>query len=264
MTSSAWPTSDASVAAWGQGLVALVGQHLPKQIKGVQGIKIEQWPLVAPAYIAKACGTVESMYLLFDKLRTTDAIVLLRSLYENVLVFAWIDVDPGENLPRWIKRVCERATKTDDDWRAIGYPILDAANRKYAEDKVSDTAVKFAPNNADMAKAVDRRWNNTFPGHPQITGKEIEFLTFSGLYRHVYRLGSQVVHQDSRGLSSFHTNDSSGFTSVHAERLDKHYIYPWLFGNHVLTLGLAIASVSLGWPAASDAWAARANALGGS
>lgn len=261
LSASAWPTSDASVAEWGHSLIALVGRGLPWQVKGVQGNAIEQWPLVGPAYVARASGTLESMYLLLDARRTTDAIVLLRSLYENVLVFAWIDVDPPAHLSRWIKSACGQGIKADNDWTAIGYPILDAANKQYAEDKVSDAVVKVAPNKLDMAKSVDQHWNLTYPGHSQIAGSDIEFLTFAGLYRHVYRLGSQMAHQDPRGLSAFYTTDATGFTSIHLERPDKYSMYPWVIGNHVLTLGLAIASASLGSPEVTEVWAARAAAL---
>ena len=264
MMPSAWPTDDAAVATWGRGLVQLVNRHLPKEVRGLQGTTIEQWSLVGPAYVVKASGTLDTMLMLFDKRRTADATLLLRSLFENMLVFSWIAIEPTTNLSRWIKKVCDQAIKSDNDWRGIGMPLLDTANRAYAECKVNDGAVKSAPDNLQMAKEVDDHWKRTYPGHPEITGQDRDFLTFRGLYRHVYRLGSQAAHQDPRSLHAFHTSDVTGFTSVHVERPDQYYLYPWLFGGHVVTLGLAIASAVVGWPAASDVWGVRDTALGGS
>ena len=133
MVSSRWPSSESDVAAWGEGLVRLVGRFLPKKVQVVEGTAYEQWSLVGPAYVAKACGTLETMLVLFDTQRTLDATLLLRSLYENILVFSWIANAPEVNLPRWIKSVCREAIKTDDDWRRIDAGLLDEANREYAE-----------------------------------------------------------------------------------------------------------------------------------
>jgi len=259
MTSSPFQIDAPVVKTWGTELVQLVTRRLPKQAKGTG---IEDWSLIGPAYVVKATGTLESMFMLFDAQRTSDATLLLRSLYENVLVFAWIGIDPATNLPRWIKSACKEAVKADDDWRLIGMSLLDSRNRAYAEQKLKDRNVKFAPDNLQMAEAIDDHWQRTYPGQPKITGTDRDFLTFRGLYRHVYRLGSQGVHQDPRSLGVFHTTDATGFTSVHTEGRDKWYLYPWLFGDHALTLGLAIASSVLGWPGADDVWAVREAAFG--
>lgn len=92
MVSSLWLGDDDEVAAWGEGLVRLVGRFLPKEVQVVEGTAFEQWPLVGPAYIAKASGTLETMFMLFGARRTLDATLLLRSLYENLLVFSWIAI----------------------------------------------------------------------------------------------------------------------------------------------------------------------------
>jgi len=256
MVSSLWPSDDNEVAAWGEGLVRLVGRFLPKKVQVVEGTAFEQWPLVGPAYIAKASGTLETMFMLFEARRTLDATLLLRNLYENLLVFSWIAMVPEANLPRWIKSVCREAIKTDDDWRRIGMGLLDEPNRDYAEARANDELVKCAPDRAQMAEAIDRCWDRTYPGHPQITGQDRDFLTFRGLYRHVYRFGSDAAHQNPRSLRAFYTNDGTGFTSVHREKHDEYYLYPWLFAAHATTLGLAIASSVLGWPSAKDVWCA--------
>ena len=132
MTSSRWPNDDGKVAEWGQGLVRLAGRFLPKKVHVVEGSGYEQWALVGPAYIAKATGTLETTFMLFDERRTYDATLLLRSLYENLLVFAWIANAPDANLPRWIKSVAREALKTDDDWRRIDAGLLDHRRERLA------------------------------------------------------------------------------------------------------------------------------------
>lgn len=261
--SSPLEIDEASVKTWGAGLVQLVNRHLPKPVRRTDGHAIEDWSLASTAYLVKASGTLESMLMLLgeEEKRAHDATILLRSLYENVLVFSWIGINPTANLPRWIKRVCDSGVKTDNDWRTIGMSLLDSRNRAYAEGKLQDGSVKFAPNNPQLAQAIDDHWQRTYPGHPTITGTDEDLLTFRGLYRHVYRLGSQAVHQDPRSLNAFFTTDATGFTSAHTERPDAYYLYPWLFGDHVVTLGLAIASSVLGWPSADEVWAIREDAF---
>lgn len=265
MKASPFDIGDANVRQWGSGLVQLVRRNLPKPVMRADRHAIEDWSLIGTAYIAKASGTLESMLMIFtaEEKRVHDASLLLRSLYENVLVFSWIGIDPAANLPRWIKTVCDKGIKTDNDWRTIGMSLLDSRNRAYAETKAHDEAVKFAPDNAQMAQNVDDHWHRTYPGHPTITGTDEDFLTFRGLYRHVYRLGSQAAHQDPRSLNEFYTTDATGFTSVHVEKLDRFYLYPWLFGDHVVTLGIAIASSVLGWPSSDEVWAVREAAFAG-
>ena len=262
MIPSRWPSDDGEVAEWAEGLVRLAGRFLPKKVHVVEGSGFEQWSLVGPAYIAKAEGTLETMFMLFDARRTYDATLLLRSLYENLLVFAWIANAPDANLPRWIKSVAREALKTDDDWRRIDAGLLDEANREYAEAKASDEAVKGAPDRLQMAEEIDGHWHRTYPGHPEISGQDRDFLTFRGLYRHVYRFGSDAVHQSPRSLKAFYTSDATGFTSVHREKHDAYYLYPWLFAAHSMTLGLAVASSALGWPSAEEVWAVREAAFG--
>lgn len=259
MTTGLPELDDTSVRTWGTGLVQLVNRHLPKPVKRGDGHAIEDWPLAGTAYLTKATGTLESMFFLFgqEEKRAHDATVLLRSLYENILVFSWVGIDPAAHLPRWIKSVCDMGIKADDDWKTISVSLLDARNREYAEKKINDKSVKFAPKNPQMAQAIDDHWHRTYPGHPTMTGTDEDLLTFRGLYRHVYRLGSQAVHQDPRSLNAFFTTDATGFTSAHTEKPGRYYLYPWLFGDHVVTLGLAIASSVLGWPHADEVWAIR-------
>jgi hypothetical protein len=134
----------------------------------------------------------------------------IRSVYEGALAFGWIALDPPANLPRWLKRSVIQAIKGDDDWARVGIGVLDKENRDYGEAKANDQSVPVAPDAATMADQVDRQWGHAYPLRP------------------------------------FYTTNALGGVLVHREKPDQWALYPWLFGTHVLGLGLLIGSTCSG------------------
>src|SRR5512132_4502770 len=63
---------------------------------------VDAWPLVGPALIARATGSLEAILALVPLRREADADTLLRSLYRHVTTFAWLAGEPGEErMRRW-------------------------------------------------------------------------------------------------------------------------------------------------------------------
>jgi hypothetical protein len=240
-------------------LVRIVHSQLPKEVQA-EGVAAEDWRLVGPCMVAKAAGTLQAMLDLLPARRTVDATILLRSLYEGTLAFAWIALDPPANLPRWLKRSVIQAIKGDDDWARVGIGVLDKENRDYGEAKANDQSVPVAPDAATMADQVDRQWGHAYPRIAQLTGEPADVVSFRGMYRHVYRMGSGESHYELRTLRPFYTTDALGGVLVHREKPDQWALYPWLFGTHVLGLGLLIGSTQFGWPSSDDVLVALAKA----
>lgn len=53
------------------------------------------------AFIVRMTDTVESMVVLMKAGRATDGQVLLRSLYEQVVIYCWASIDRETNPERW-------------------------------------------------------------------------------------------------------------------------------------------------------------------
>jgi len=162
VSNDAFGFSDHQLRAGATALVDIVQRHLPRQVTA-EGMALEDWRLAGPAIVVRSAGTLQSMLDLLDGLRSTDAVVLLRSLYEGVLVFAWVVLDPQHNLPRWVKKTCKEALRGDDEWMQIGKPTLDPENRSYCQSKADDALTKEPPSRPDMATAVDTHWGNHYP-----------------------------------------------------------------------------------------------------
>jgi hypothetical protein len=117
-------------------LTALVRPYLPVDVlvHGPAGA----WPLVGPALIARATGSLEAILALVPLRREADAGTLLRSLYEHVTTFAWLAAERGEErMRRWLKSDCEARLRTDDDCRKVGVKILDDDRREEFEETVA-------------------------------------------------------------------------------------------------------------------------------
>jgi hypothetical protein len=124
---------DRDAVARGRALTALVRPYLPVDVL-VDG-PADAWPLVGPALIARATGSLEAILALVPLGREADADTLLRSLYEHVTTFAWLAGEPGEErMRRWLKSDCEARLRADEDCRKVGVKILDDDRRKEFEE----------------------------------------------------------------------------------------------------------------------------------
>src|SRR4051812_39094485 len=100
----------------------LTEQLLPRDVgsTGAHG----EWPISGWAMLARMAGTAESIVALIPERRATDAGVLVRTMLESMVTFAWIGIDSASHAParlRWDRR---QRLKADNDVRASGAPAL--------------------------------------------------------------------------------------------------------------------------------------------
>ncbi len=69
-----------------RGLLEIVRRELP--VDGPDLPPQAGWPLVGPALIARRSGTLESILELQPLGRSTDPLILVRSLYDHAVTFA--------------------------------------------------------------------------------------------------------------------------------------------------------------------------------
>lgn len=84
--------------------VTYVRRNFPMRFYRREG----KWPVCATAALLRMCDTVDSIMTLMGRQKLGDGHALLRSLYEQVVVFPWVAIDPATRLERW-----ERASRKE-------------------------------------------------------------------------------------------------------------------------------------------------------
>src|SRR4051812_41673100 len=109
----------------------------------------DDWDVVGPAILAAAGRHLRAVAHL--KATFPSAVIgwqLVRSLFEYVVTYAWIAIDPDDYAKRWLKYDYVYRLKLEDDLRALGAGLLDDAER--------DRIVAFSPDVISMPNVPDR------------------------------------------------------------------------------------------------------------
>jgi hypothetical protein len=122
-----------------------------------------------------------------------DARALLRSLYEQVVVFSWVAVDPATRLERWEGASRKEQLKLHNETLRYGETIL---TPKEAEEFAAAPGV---PPTATMTHELDKYWPGRISGLHEAGG----LLSFHGLYQSVYRVGSRQTHGTFAALDPY-------------------------------------------------------------
>jgi hypothetical protein len=76
----------------------MLDERLPERFS-LRGEPI--WRPCLTALIARMAGILESTRPLAEPERQYDALILLRSLYEHVVTFLWLAIDPEPRVDEW-------------------------------------------------------------------------------------------------------------------------------------------------------------------
>jgi hypothetical protein len=233
---------DRDAVARGRALAALVRPYLPVDVL-VDG-PADAWPLVGPALIARATGSLEAILALVPLGREADADTLLRSLYEHVTTFAWLAGEPGEErMRRWLKSDCEARLRADEDCRKVGVKILDDDRRTEFEETAA-ALPKGMPALLDRAEAADAHWVSRVTGLRDSTTP----TSFRGLYAAAYRRFSAIAHPTNLGLNPVTVDLDGSHKRVQLEERPPDMHGPFGLATIVFALGLYVAAETIGWP----------------
>lgn len=223
--------------------------------------------MTGPAMLSRSAGTLKSMMLLMPERHLVDALVLLRALYESVVVFSWMAAQAPERPERWVAWCREDALHVHNDWNQGGRPVLSPATIAEYQDYIRDVRERsglarqdergkytdaLVPGVDVMATDCDRWWGQIVAGWSadsyvgdlgQITGWH---SSLRGLYRWIYRIGSSVTHAGHRSLEPFITSDASRLL-VHDENRAENLV-PYGLGCYLLGLQIGVAEQVFGWP----------------
>jgi hypothetical protein len=141
------PSQDAVREASGE-LITLVEGHLPQRFYRGE----HPWKMFSAAIIVRMADTVESMMALMNSGNAIDGLVLLRTLYEQVVIYCWASIDRETNPERWRLNALFQLRKFHDDARAYGAKVLTK------KELAAVQKGKPMPPLVDLAAAVDKHW----------------------------------------------------------------------------------------------------------
>lgn len=235
---------DRSIQRRGRELIGLVTRHLPQEVDVTSDYDV--WPLVSLALLSRMTTTLGSILDLQFAQREVDAGILLRSLYEHAVHFAWLAVDPGSRIEEWHKDDLVSRLKAEADARAHGVELLRDDVRFGFEAQVArmrGSALILT----NLAFAADAHWTGALPA---MRGRG-EAMSFRGLYALLYRYYSGVAHPSMQGLNRV-VDDLGG--TRHRVRLESQYQGngPYGLATMVFALALYVAANTIGWPRAPE------------
>ena len=194
-------------------LCAALSPHLPRHVPPTGS----EWDFYGPAMISRMIDTVESALALMADDRAVDGAVLVRVLYEHVVKFCWISIDPAANYPAWQMDSEFWDRKLHNDALAIGVLGNDGTPVVAELRPLGDVA--------QLALAVDRYWSERISAFTAPTTGPGALVTFRGLYLLAYRNASEAVHGRPSVLDAYMSR-----------------------GSELWRMGADAASTSMFWP----------------
>ncbi|MEA2297745.1 MAG: hypothetical protein QOF77_681 [Solirubrobacteraceae bacterium] len=204
-------------------LVALVRRQLPMRFYAGE----TWWSIFGSASLARMCDTVESLLDLLAARRDADAQEMVRSLYEQVVAFGWIAIDPDERHQRWIDDAGAQMFALHQEGLAFGETVLTEDEVVVAE------AAERLPPMIERAAEVDEYWGRRAPRLH--TG---EALSFRHLHLTIYRVGSGTT------LESYITPRER---RIVVDRAREKTLAWYAFAAPLLAMALVIASQRFVW-----------------
>jgi Family of unknown function (DUF5677) len=225
-----------------KALMELVMARLPAEFD-VTGDD-DAWPLLGYAFLSRATGTLDSIFHLQPTERGSDAMTLVRSLYEHTVHFAWLSADPSaERIGQWRKHDLTERLKADNDAQSVGVELFTPAQRQNFEAQRDALPGANSLVLANLAGDADDYWEGTVEG---IQSRH-ERRSFRGLYATAYRYQSGLAHPGERSLHPVVEDVTATHKLVKLEdSVDGNG--PYGMATTVYALGLLVAEHSLGWP----------------
>lgn len=214
MSTDPFPSPGEIASADGE-LVAIVRRQLPRRF--YEGAR--WWGLWRAASLVRMADTVESLMVLMASDQSLDGQTLVRSLYEQVVTFAWVAIDPDTRQWCWIGDGRSSMLKLHNDAMGFVGPILtdDQVTTVRASLGLSEPRPepegcggiperrnrpdpeRVLPPLSDRALEADEYWPPLVRGlhgrgHP---------LSFRGLYLVAYRIPSRAVHSSLLALDAY-------------------------------------------------------------
>ena len=127
-------------------------------------------------------GMLDSITALLGTRRQSDALILIRVLYEHVVVFCWMLIDPEERVIEWASNATRRRRTLHFDAADFGIEVM--AEEELAEAEGAQLHARLG----ELAHEVDDFWPARVRGLRQHAPEgPRNLLAFRGLYVGLYR-----------------------------------------------------------------------------
>lgn len=230
----------------GDALVTLIEQSFP--ITQYIEDPAEWWSVSGPALVARASRTLQSTLVLYDARCDLDAATLVRSIFEQLLRFAWLAHDPTERLMTFESSDLRGSERIASGVRALGHDMDNTDAWEVA--LLGPRPQHREPSVQELARLADREW----PEAPRLFFMNVA-EPFGLLYETVYRAASRAVHGSAYVTGPFVDASRQPTVVVRAaERPSGDIGYEMAVWS--VAIMLAIASDALGWPSRSAVIAA--------
>ncbi len=147
--------------------------------------------------IVRMADTVESVMALMQARMPVDSLILLRALYEQVVTYCWIAIEPDSHLELWRSNAEMQMRRLHNDALLFGHTVL-------SKKELARTAgAKELPPLTQLAGEVDEHWGSRIIGFRPPQRKPNDILNFRGLYVAIYRISSRAAHMEPHSLDPY-------------------------------------------------------------
>lgn len=216
-------------------LVDLVESNLPQRFYS----KDEAWRMLGAAMVVRMSDTTRSILALTRSGFSGDAMILLRTLYEQIVIYCWIAINPEEHLDRWKEDAEYQQFKLHNDALPFDAQVLTASELEQV------AKAKKLQNIADLAGDIDRYWPSRISGFRAPRKEPNDILTFRGLYVAVYRIASRETHTKPHALDPYCVVDRNPRIVRQASHGPSHY---WSLAVPLYAQALLVCYEQLKWP----------------
>lgn len=263
--------SRADVAKAFRGLAGLIEDSLPRRVTADDVFL--PWNTTAALLLARIARQGQTLALLIEAQHELDAEMVMRSLLEHEILFAWLAITPQDSSRKWKARDPDQNTlwwmveqfrrekkQTEDQEAAVGGVMDDQMRYALRTMKRRVNALpargKF-PSVLKRAQEVDAHWGPRLDGFAVGAPRTPAFLmTYTGHYWTLYSRGSSSVHPDWGAVRRFlRPPDASGYQRhyVESEQTDEAVNVYISIAAFLMGEALAVADAVLGWSAFDDA-----------
>jgi hypothetical protein len=205
------------------------------------------WKVTGPALVAR-CTRLAQAIQTIPTSHESAAQVLLRALYEHVVVFGWLAADPPGNLKVWVAHDRREKLKIFNDViRVEQRDVLPAAKR--AEFEAAVAAGGNWPGLPALAAKLDAHWSTKNADFFQAKGR----YSFVGMYPATYRGPSPMVHATVDSLLRVtRPGPGKGECIVHLDDHPAGESNAFSTARIIYALCLVLSSYALGFPSLLD------------
>lgn len=255
----ALPSVRAAMAQIDRLLVLMPPEIVTDSSAPQEGRELHNWDVVAPAMLFSAANCLLSLRWLATTpvpRREQDASILLRRLYEHVVCFAWIAIDPPVHAKRWVAYDYRYRLATDTELQRLGKTAIAPTQRKSFEAYRQDN--QDMPSVEARARDADTYWLPRLAHHSDGRPNAERAFSLADEYTSIYRTTSANTHPSPRSLFDYvNPGFATGrFRIGFMPTLQENDRYAYTLAPLTFATMLLVSEQVLGYPAADKVFAA--------